>query len=194
MEDVKTIINSLGPGSGQQLFFDIILYWMFLINLGIMFLDNSSFGTNISMVVLLCIFIDKTFAFGYMFNPKNGLYDNDPEICHAKVFVGTYLIRVVMFAGPFAVAGSTRSGKVRTAAILAGLSAVIYMAARWFLEQREFNTSRVTCFNTDTVIQSAGMLLVLAKMTLRDRLCLGTIYRHIPVTVTRDFSAHDVEV
>jgi hypothetical protein len=194
MEDVKTIVNSLGPGSGRQLLFDIALYWMFLVSIGIMFLDDSSFGTNVSMAVLLCIFIDKTFAFGYMFNPDNGWVDNDPETCHAKVFVGTYLIRVVMFAGPFAVAGSTTSGKVRAAAILAGLSAVVYMAARWFFEQREFNASRVTCFNTDMVIQNAGMLLVLAKITLRDRLRLGSIYRHIPVTITRNFAAHDVEV
>jgi hypothetical protein len=194
MEDIKTIINSIGPGSGQNLIWSIVLYWMFLINLIVLFIDGTAFGTNISMVVLLCIFVDKTFAFGYMFNPKNGLYDNDPQTCHAKVFVGTYLIRVVMFAGPFAIAGSTTEGKVRGAAILAGLSAVVYMAARWFFEQRNFKASTITCYNTDIVTAHAGLILVLAKIALRDRLSLGTVHRHIPVTVSRVFAAHNVEI
>jgi hypothetical protein len=194
MEDVRTIISSIGPGTGRQLLFDLILYWMFLINVVVLVIDGTAFGTNISIVVLLCIFIDKTFAFGYMFNPENGLYDNDPETCHAKVFVGTYLIRVIMFAGPFAIAGSTTEGKVRGASILAGISAVIYMAARWFFEQRDFKANEITCLNTDVVIQSAGIVLVLAKIVLRERLHLGTIYRHIPVTVARNVAAHDVEI
>ena len=194
MEDAKTIINSLGPGTGQQLIWDIALYWLFLINFLLLFLDGTAFGTNITMVVLVFIFIDKTFAFGYMFNPKNGLYDNDPHTCHAKVFIGTYLIRTVMFAGPFAVAGSTTKGKVRAVGILAGLSAIVYMLGRWFFEQRDFKTSTITCENTDIVIQSVGMILILAKIALRDRLTLGTIHRHIPVTVARDTAPHDVSV
>jgi hypothetical protein len=194
MEDVRTIINSLGPGTGQQLFWDIALYWLFFINFILLFIDGTSFGTNITMAVLVCIFIDKTFAFGYMFNPKNGLYDNDPQTCHAKVFVGTYLIRVAMFAGPFAVAGATNKGKVRAVGILAGLSAVVYMLGRWYFEQRDFKASTITCENTDVVIQSVGMILVLAKIALRERLPLGTIHRHIPVTIARDAGAHDIRV
>lgn len=194
MEDIKTIIGSLAPGTGQQLFFDIALYWMFALNIGTMFLGGSAGATNISMAVLLCVFIDKTFAFGYMFNPNNGFYDDDPKTCHAKVFFGTYLIRVVMFAGPFALAGSTKSGKVRAVAIITGLIGVFYMASRWFFEQREFSSSKVTCLRTDIVIQNVGMILVLAKIALRDRLCLGMIHRHIPVTIPRHFTAHDVEV
>lgn len=194
MEDVRTIINSIGPGTGQQLLFDLALYWMFLINLIVLLIGGTAFSTNIGIAVLLCIFIDKTFAFGYMFNPDNGLYDNDPETCHAKVFVGTYLIRVIMFAGPFSIAGTTTEGKVRAASILAGISAVIYMLGRWFFEQRDFKADQITCLNTDVVIQSAGVVLVLAKIVLRERLHLGTIYRHIPVTVARDFAAHGVEV
>jgi hypothetical protein len=194
MEDLRTIINSLGPGTGQQLIWDIALYWMFLINFLILFMDGTSFGTNITMAVLVFIFIDKTFAFGYMFNPKNGLYDNDPQTCHAKVFVGTYLIRTAMFAGPFAVAGSTTKGKVRAVGILAGLSAIVYMLGRWFFEQRDFNASTITCENTDIVIQSVGMILILAKIALRDRLALGTVHRHIPVAVARDATARDIGV
>jgi hypothetical protein len=158
MEDIRTIINSLGPGTGQQLFWDIALYWLFFIN------------------------------------PKNGIYDNDPQTCHAKVFIGTYLIRVVMFAGPFAVAGSTSKGKVRAVGILAGLSAVIYMLGRWYFEQRDFKTSTITCENTGVVIQSVGMILVLAKIALRDRLPLGSIHRHVPVAIARDAGAHDIRV
>jgi hypothetical protein len=194
MEDVKTIINSLGPGTGQQLIWDIALYWLFLINFLILFLDGTAFGTNITMAVLIFIFIDKTFAFGYMFNPKNGLYDNDPQTCHAKVFIGTYLIRTAMFAGPFAVAGSTTKGKVRAVGILAGLSAIVYMLGRWFFEQRNFKASSITCENTDIVIQSVGMILILAKIALRDRLTLGAVHRHIPVTIALDAAPHDVGI
>jgi hypothetical protein len=143
---------------------------------------------------LVCIFIDKTFAFGYMFNPKNGLYDNDPRTCHAKVFIGTYLIRTAMFAGPFAVAGSTNKGKVRAVGILAGLSAIVYMLGRWFFEQRTYKASSITCEATDIVIQNAGMILILAKIVLRDRLTLGTIHRHIPVAVTREAAPHDIGI
>ncbi len=193
MEDIRTIISSIGPGSGQQLIWDIALYWLFLINVVMLLMEGSAFGTNIAIGVLLAVFIDKTFAFGYMFNPDNGIYD-DPETCHAKVFVGTYLIRVIMFAGPFAVAGSTREGKARGIGILAGLSAIVYMFARWYFDQRDFSTERVTCENTDWMIQSAGLILILAKLVLRDRLLLGTVNRHIPVAVTRHLAAHDVEV
>jgi hypothetical protein len=194
MEDLRTIINSLGPGTGQQLIWDIALYWLFLINFLILFMDGTSFGTNITMAVLVFIFIDKTFAFGYMFNPKNGLYDNDPHTCHAKVFVGTYLIRTAMFAGPFAVAGSTNKGKVRAVGILAGLSAIVYMIGRWFFEQRDFKASSITCENTDIVIQSVGMILILAKIALREHLTLGTVHRHIPVAIARDAGAHNISI
>jgi len=193
MEDIRTIITSIGPGSGQQLIWDLTLYWLFLINIVMLLMESSAFGTNIAIAVLLAVFIDKTFAFGYMFNPDNGIYD-DPKTCHAKVFVGTYLIRVIMFAGPFAVAGSTSAGKARGIGILAGLSGVVYMFARWFFEQREVSTTRVTCENTDWVIQSAGLILILAKLVLRDRLLPGAVHRHIPIAVTRHFAADDVEV
>ena len=33
MEDIRTIISSIGPGSGQQLIWAYCLYWLFLINL-----------------------------------------------------------------------------------------------------------------------------------------------------------------
>jgi hypothetical protein len=164
-----------------------------LINIVMLLMEGSAFGTNVAIAVLIAVFVDKTFAFGYMFNPDNGIFD-DPKTCHAKVFVGTYLIRVIMFAGPFAVACSTTSGKTRGIAILSGLSAMVYMFARWYFEQRDFTSERITCENTDWMIQSAGLILILAKLVLRNRLLLGTVNRHIPITVTRDLAAHDVEV
>jgi hypothetical protein len=192
MADAKEILGSLGPSSGG-LHWSIMLYWIFLINLIIMLMEGSSFGTNIGIVVMICAFIDKTWAFGYMFNPENGVFD-DPEICHTKAFVGTYLIRVFMFAGPFTIAGATKNGKVRGAAILAGLSGVAYMIGRWYLDQRDFETSRITCLNTDMVIQSVGLVLVLAKIALRDCFHLGTIHRHIPCAVTRQLTPDELEV
>lgn len=189
MEDIKEIINALGPSSGGMAW-SLALYWMFLINLVILFVDGSAFGTNISIAVLLCVFIDKTFAFGYMFNSS----EMDPEYCHTKIFIGTYLIRVAMFAGPFAVAGSTEKGKVRAIAILAGLSGIGYMFIRWFYDQRKVDAIDVTCYNTEMLIQTAGMGLVLAKIALRDRLPLGAIHRHIPITVPRELATHEIEI
>jgi hypothetical protein len=189
MDDVREIIRALGPNSGE-LHWSITLYWMFLVNLVLLLISDSAMGTNIAIGVRLAVFIDKTFAFGYMFG--SGSYT--PQYCHAKIFIGTYLIRTLMFAGPLIVAGQTESGKVRAAGILAGLTGAIYMLARWYFDQRDVEAPNITCQNVQVMAQSAGIVLLLARLTLRHQLSLVSIHRHVPGAVTRDFAAHHIEV
>ncbi len=191
MEELRAIFDSIGPSS-DTLYWDITLYVLFLLNTITLLLlpDGSTMGTLLSMIVLISLFIDKTYAFGYMID--TGPYT--PETCHAKVFIGTYLIRAIIFAAPLTIAASTDEGRVRGAAIVAGIGGVIYMFLRWFMEQRDFNAPDIVCFNTDVVIQSAGLVLVLARIALRDRLRLGRVYRHVPVTVPGHLAPDDVEI
>ena len=190
MAEFKEIISALGPYEGG-LGWSIALYTLFFFNLILLLIEGSSFGTNIGIVVLLALFIDKTFAFGHMFNPSG----MDPRLCHSEVFFGTYLARVAMFAGPFAIAGATKNGKARAVAILAGLGGMTYMFGRWFLEQRESNVTSVTCMvDAKVMVQTVGMLLVLARITLRDRFRLGTVDRHIPVTITGELAPDEIEI
>lgn len=193
MDAFGEMLGSLGPNSGP-LIWNLVLYSMFFLNLILLFVEGSSFGTNITMVVLMLIFIDKTYAFGHMFNGDRGF---DPETCHGEVFFGTYLARVAMFAGPFSIAGSTEKGSARGMGILTGLVGMVYMFGRWFTEQRQSKVSGVTCMvdpiETDVMLQTIGMVLILAQIALRDRFRLGTIDRDIPVTETGELAAHELE-
>lgn len=191
MEELRAIANSIGPSS-DTLLWDITLYVLFFLNLIMLLLlpDGSTVGTLLSMAVLISIFIDKTYAFGYMIDP--GPYT--PETCHSKVFIGTYLIRAIIFAAPLTIAASTNEGRVRGAAIVAGIGGAIYMFLRWFMEQRDFNAPDIICFNTSVAAQSIGMVFILARVALRDRLRLGRIDRHVPVTIAGDFAPDHVEV
>jgi len=188
METLKEMVNALGPS--DQLQWDIALYTLFFLNAVLLMLlpDGSTLGTFLSIVVLISVVIDKTFAFGYILKAP------DPKYCHAKIFIGTYLIRAAMFVAPLTIAGSTHEGKVRGAGILAGIAGAVYMFGRWFFEQRDVNATRITCLNTEVMIQSAGMILVLARLVLRDRLLLGTVHRGIPAAILGDLPAHEVEV
>jgi len=190
MSDFKTMAESLWLT--DQLHWDLTLYWLFLINIVVLLIlpDGSTLGTMLSIMVLLAVVIDKVYAFGYMIDP--GPYT--PENCHAKIFIGTYLIRAIIFVAPLTIAGSTDEPKVRAAGIVAGISGAIYMFLRWYLEQRDIEAPDIVCLDIDVVVQSAGMLFVLARLVLRDRLRLGSVHRHIPVVVFRDLATHDVEI
>jgi hypothetical protein len=78
--------------------------------------------------------------------------------------------------------------------IIAGIWGGVYMFGRWFFDQRDVDATRITCLNTDVMIQSTGMILVLARLVLRDRLLLGTVHRHIPAAILGDLPTHEVEV
>ncbi len=190
MSDLKAMAESLWLT--DQIQWDLALYWLFLINIVVLLLlpDGSTMGTMLSIAVLISIVIDKTYAFGYMIDP--GPYS--PETCHAKIFIGTYLIRAIMFVAPLTIAGSTDEPKVRAAGVVAGISGAVYMFIRWFLQQRDVEAPDIVCLNTDVIVQSTGMLLVLARIVLRDRLRPGSVYRRIPVVVFGDLAAHDLEI
>ncbi|HVO69130.1 MAG TPA: hypothetical protein VMT24_03730 [Aggregatilineaceae bacterium] len=188
METLKEMVNALGPS--DQLQWDIALYTLFFLNIVLLLLlpDGSTLGTLLSIVVLISVVIDKTYAFGYILKSSN------PQYCHAKIFIGTYLIRAAMFVAPLTIAGSTRDDKVRAMGIVAGIGGAIYMFARWFLDQRDISSSQITCMNTDITIQSAGMILVLARLVLRHRLSLGTVHWDIPAAILGDLPTHEIEV
>lgn len=193
MEEIKAIVNSLGPT--DELHWDIALYVLFFVNIIVLLIlpDGSTLGTMLSIAVLICIFIDKTMAFGHILKPD----DMTPEYCHTKIFIGTYLIRVVIFIAPLTIAGSTDEGKVRAGAIVAGIGGAIYSFLRWFMDQRDVGGTRITCMNpaeTAMMLQSLGVVLILAKITLRDRFLPGSIHRRVPVAVPLELAAHEVEV
>lgn len=193
MEEVKAIINALGPTEHLQ--WDIALYFLFFVNIIVLLLlpDGQTLGTMLSIIVLICIFIDKTMAFGHLLKPD----DMTPEYCHTKIFIGTYLIRVVIFIAPLTIAGSTDNSKVRAGAIVAGIGGAIYSFIRWFMDQRDVSGTRITCMNPAEVammFQSLGIMLILAKIALRDRFLPGTIHRDVPVAVPFELAAHEIEI
>jgi len=191
MEELRAILESVGPSS-DTLAWDLTLYTLFLLNVVILLLlpDGSTLGTVLSIAVILCLFIDKTFAFGHLLD--SGPYS--PEYCHAKIFVGTYLIRAVIFAAPLTIAASTDKGSVRTLGVIAGIGGAIYMFLRWFSDQREVEAPNITCFNSEVMVHSASLVLVLGRVALRNRLRLWTVYRDVPGAVLGDLAAHEVEV
>jgi len=192
MADVKEMISALGLT--DEIHWDIALYVLFFLNLILMSLQSgsSAFGALLSIVILVSIVLDKTRAFGYMLDP--GPYG--PTRCHEEIFLGTYLIRVAMFALPLTIAGMTKNGKARGLGILTGIAGGAYMFIRWYMEQRDVTTKDLTCayLFTTFALQNVGVILVIARLYWRENLHLGTVYRDIPVTVTRDLAAHDVEV
>ena len=182
MGDIQEIINAIGPT--DNLVWDISLYVLFFFNLVMLLLlpDGSTLHTSLVIIVLLSIFIDKTFAFGYLFN--SGPYD--AETCHGKIFIGTYLIRAAMFVAPLMIAGSTDAGKVRGLGILLGGMAAAYMIGRWYVDQRDVDVTNITCMNTGVVAQTAGFLVAAAYATVR-RAGLRTVAvdGDIPVRILR---------
>ena len=173
MENIQEIIGALGPS--DQLHWDIMLYVLFFFNVIMLFLlpDGATLHTMLIIIVLVSVFIDKTYAFGHVMN--SGRYT--PETCHAKIFIGTYIIRAMMFIAPLIIAGSTDKGNVRALGILLGALGVGYILARWYMDQREVETPEITCMATSMVAQNAGMVLILAYATLR---------RSLPLRVTLD--------
>lgn len=188
--ELREIVNALGPT--DKLIWDIALYAIFLFNILILLLlpDGASLHTAMCIGVLMCAVIDKTYAFGYFFDSTR----YTPQTCHAKIFIGTYLIRAAMFILPAIIAGSTQSGKVRGVAILTAVGGAAYTLARWYLDQREVENPEITCMVYGQIAQSALLVLPLAALTLRRRLGLRGIDRDVPLTVTWEPGAHQVEI
>ncbi|MCZ7539306.1 MAG: hypothetical protein M5U29_05195 [Anaerolineae bacterium] len=191
MEELRAILESVGP-SNDTLGWDITLYVLFLLNVVILLLlpDGSALGTVLSVGVILCLFIDKTYAFGHLLD--SGPYS--PEYCHGRIFVGTYLIRAVIFAAPLTVAASIDKGNVRFLGVVAGIGGAAYMFLRWYSDQREVAAPNITCFDSEALVRSASMVLVLGRVALRNRLGLWAEYRDVPGAIFGDLAAHEIEV
>ena len=172
----------------DQPMWDFALYGLFLLNVILLITvpSDSSFGTMLGILILVSIVIDKTYAFGYLMKSPY------PKACHAKIFIGTYLIRTIMFVAPLTVAGSTDSGKARGMGILAGLAGGVYMFGRWFMEQRNVVSSTITCQNPEMAIAGAQVVLLLSYLALRRSVRL--INGHVPIAVARELAAHEVEI
>lgn len=191
MEELRAILESVGPSS-DTLGWDISLYVLFVLNVVILLLlpDGSTLGTVLSVSVILSVFIDKTYAFGHLLD--SGPYS--PEYCHAKIFVGTYLIRAVIFAAPLTVAASTNKGSVRFLGVVAGIGGAAYMFLRWFSDQRDVAAPNITCFDSEMMIHSASLVLVMGRVALRKRLTLWAEHRDVPGAIPGDLAAYEVEV
>jgi hypothetical protein len=185
-DDLKQMVDALWLT--DDLIWDLSLYWIFLLNVALLVAqpEGSAFGTALSIVVIISVLMDKTYAFGYVMDP--GKYT--PEDYHAKIFIGTYMLRAAMFTAPLIMAGSTESGGVRALGILAGVSGAVYMFARWYFDQQDVDVSEIAFLYREWLPQTTGMVLVLARLALR----LGRVHRDVPVLVAGDLAAHDAEV
>lgn len=189
MDQFKEMINALWLT--DQIQWDIALYVLFFLNLVLLIMqtEGSAFATLLLIIVLVAIIIDKTLAFGYMIDFDMTRYTR--ERFHEEIFIGTYLIRVAMFAVPLSIAGMTKNPKSRGPAVIAGVGGGAYMFVRWFSEQRNAPGTDIG-LGYVPMLQYMGLLLMAARFTLRNRLCF--VDRDIPVTVPGELAAHDVEI
>ncbi|MCC6798530.1 MAG: hypothetical protein IT325_00315 [Anaerolineae bacterium] len=193
MDELREILNALWIT--DELHWDIALYAIFVLNLILMLMqpDGSALAVGLCILVLVAAVIDKTRAFGYMLE-INPYYTRVQ--CHEQVFIGTYLIRVVMFAAPLSVAGMTKNPDSRVIGIVAGIVGGVYMFVRWYMEQRDVPVTDLFCayFFAGFAFQHIGLGLLGARAALGDRLLLGRIHRHAPVFVMREFAPHEIEI
>ena len=145
-----TIQDILLPQEGQLIWDGMVYGLLFFSLIGLFMLSQGSMSDTllISGVVMFCV-LDKTYAWGYIVKP-DGVYPGMPtdctlypNICERDVRVaahlihlGTYMMRVLMFAFPLVVMGQTRVGKARIIAGMIAVYAGVYSAARWYFQQR----------------------------------------------------------
>lgn len=192
MDQFKEMINALWLT--DEIHWDLALYGLFFLNLILLIMqtEGSALPTMLLIIVLVSLIIDKTRAFGYMIDFDMTRYTR--ETFHEQIFIGTYLIRVAMFAVPLSIAGMTKNTKSRGPAVIAGIAGGAYMFIRWFAEQRDVATTDVGVYVPPAMmVQFIGLLLVVTRIALRNNLHT-IIYRDIPVAVTGELATHDVEV
>lgn len=138
-----TIQDVLLPQEGQVIWDGLVYGLLFFSLIALFMLSQGSMRDTlmISAVVMFCI-LDKTYAWGYIVKPAGVLPGMNPDLerqvrvnAHL-VHLGTYLMRVLMFAFPLVIAGQTRVGKARVLAALLAVYAGVYSAARWYFQQR----------------------------------------------------------
>lgn len=145
-----SIQDLLLPQQGQVTW-DLAVYGlMFLSVIGLFMLSQGSMNDTlmISAVIMFCV-LDKAYAWGYILKP-DGVYPGMPTDCKLApgvcerdvrvaahiIHLGTYMMRVFMFAFPLVITGQTRVGKARIMAGIIAVYAGVYSAARWYFQQR----------------------------------------------------------
>ncbi len=178
----------------KEIQWDLALYGIFLINLVLLAMqpEGSALATFLGIATLVSAAIDKVHGFGYMLDPS----PYTPTRFHEEIFLGTYLIRVIMFAAPLSIAGMTRNRDARGVAVVAGIGGGAYLFIRWYVEQRDVKTKDIGIgyLFSGMALNYLGAALIVARLALRERLRLGSVNRDIPVTVAGDIAAHNIEI
>ncbi len=145
-----TIQDILLPQEGQVIWDGMVYGLLFFSLIALFMLSQGTMRDTlmISAVMMFCV-LDKTYAWGYIVKPSGvylgmptdctlypGVCERDVRVTAHLVHLGTYMMRVMMFAFPLVIAGQTRVGKARVLAVLLAGYAGLYITARWYLQQR----------------------------------------------------------
>jgi hypothetical protein len=123
--ELSDIPRLLGPGSGIDVLFSIVLYIVFFLSLITMFMqsDKQLTATLIMAATLLLIILAKlTLAANAPFTRRE---------------FGTYVIHAGIFIFPALVAGMTKVPKSRGPAVLAAILGAVYMFGFWLVFQSQ---------------------------------------------------------
>lgn len=135
--DAQEIIDLLGPRSGEDLLFDILLYLIFFMSVISMFLipDKQLMATMLNFVVILCAVLSKVLV-----------GENAPYIL-APTDLPVLPINAAMFVIPLIIAGMVRqrrgSPPAMITGIITGLLGGTYFFLFWALKQRGFVSDEV---------------------------------------------------
>lgn len=206
-----TLQDVILPQEGQ-FYWDIAVYGLLMLSLLALFMLSQGTMRDTLMltgVVMFCV-LDKTYAWGYIVRPA-GVFEGMPTDCVAYpnicerdvrvaahlVHLGTYLMRVGMFAFPLVVVGQTRVGRVRILAGFITAYAAVYVAARWYLQQRNAGGAvfMIDWLEPQNIFRSSTWMLGLAALAHRwYRNCFRSIDREAEVFVGGVLTTDDLEI
>jgi hypothetical protein len=115
----QEILSKLGPRSGTNLLYDILLYILFFMNVIIMFMQSDK-------QLVPTIFAGLAAALAVVAKL---------DVLAPKAF-GSLVVNAGIFVLPLIVAGITRAKKSVPLAVIDGLLAGVYFFAFWFFNQR----------------------------------------------------------
>jgi hypothetical protein len=209
-----SIQEVLLPQDGQVIW-DLLVYGLLFLSLiAVFMLSAGSMGDTvmIAAVVMFCV-LDKTYAWGYIDKPSTvveGLTPTDctlfPTACDRYLRVqshlthlGTYMMRVLMFALPLVITGQTRIGKARVIAGIIAVYAGIYSAARWYFQQRDAGGSvfgaMIDWWEPQNIFQNSLFILAIGELTYRRyRHRLGSVDGHTQVPIGSVTSRDNIEI
>ena len=129
--DFNDIIQALGPRSGQDLLWDVLLYGIFLLGLinVVLIPDKQLFASMLNLLVMGLAIVSKL------------LVGTGPNAILAPTDLPVLVLNVGMFTLPLIIAGMLRpvkgkSSKAMLPAILMGIMGGAYFFMYWAVEQR----------------------------------------------------------